>query len=225
MSNSPLDKNKPDNKPDVQFTTENIGRWASRQEDPFAKQKRQEQEKKNARAKKRQKASPIIVLIISIPLVGAAIFGLVMLIINIVNRPAPVAPPTIAGNSTQDISDYRDILQGIFDRNKGTNEEKRQEIDQAVEGTLGTSAGKEYDSSVRLAQGSFYLNNNMANEAISSVENLNPDHLNLEQKQVYYYVLYYANALNGNTKKAQEYSNILFDITYELVEGEANNEN
>ncbi len=216
MSDSPLQKKPNEKEADIQFTTDNIGRWASRQENPFAEQNRKEQAKKQERAKKRKKFSPIVIISASAIAIIAAVVGLVFLIIYIVNRPVPIAPPTIAGSTMQDISDYRDLLQNLFNQNNGTNEDKRQEINQTVDGSLSTNNGKENAAAIILAQASFYLNNGVYDEALRAASTIDPEQLPLEQQVLYYNILCSGNSVLGNEELANKYSAIMYDIVDQL---------
>lgn len=127
MSNSLPDKNaNKQGKPDIQFTTGDIGRWASQQEDPFAEQNRKRAIKKQERNRKRQKAAPIVVIITSIILVSASIFGLVILIINLTKSTLPEDIATgsegasIVNDDAQKI--YNDFLINFYNhQNSGDN--------------------------------------------------------------------------------------------------------
>lgn len=211
MSNSPQDKpaSKNPSQPDIEFTTSNIGRWASKQENPFAEQNRKTAAKKQARAEKRKKARPIAVIVISVLAVAAAIWGLVVLIISLVNRP-DAQTPVISGATTKDIAEYRDQLQNFYNRRPDASDEERlQDVKDAVDRTLNTSNGKEYATQVRLAQIGFYINNGNYQEIVDLEEQINDEDLDNIQKAEYYNAMANAYYKLGDIAKSDEYYNKL----------------
>ena len=212
MSDSPLDKKNDSEKPEIQFTTENIGRWASKQENPFAKQNRERQAKRRERDKKREKAAPFIVMFGSALVIGVALWGLVMLIVGLINRPEPEAI-AIAGGTTQDMVDYRDKLQNLFNQNvSGNSDDKLKEIQEAVDDTLSTTNGRRNENAVKIAQMLFLSSNWYYDEIEQIAETINPGELTLEQKSNYYDVLFAKAQSEGDYEKADE----LFEIVYQL---------
>lgn len=196
------------------FKTKDIGKWKSKQENPFAAQNRQAAAKEQQKARERQKIAPLWIALGSIIVTGLAIFGLAALIITL-TRPPEDTPP-INGESAQDVISYRDILQNFYNQSDGTTEEKRAQVSQLVENTLNTNDGKRYADQVKLAEAIFYSNNNLPDEAIKVAEGLDPNQFNLEQKLDYYNVLYYSYALKGNYEKAQEYTKIVYQLSGDL---------
>lgn len=232
MSNSPQNKPAANNssQPDIEFTTSNIGRWASKQENPFAEQNRKTAAKKRARAEKRQKARPIAVIAVSAVAIAAAIWGLVVLIIHLINRPVELDPetytPEIAGGTMEDVNDYREILQSFYnerkkttinnesnDSNSGnaTQEEQDklyQDIDKVVQNTLNSSSGKEHTNAVILAQITFCAANGCYQQGIDAAQQINADQLTQEQRSIYYNVLANCYLWSGDEDKAEEYFNM-----------------
>lgn len=216
MSNSPqqaksnLDKTDPK----VQFKTENIGSWASRQENPFAKQNRERQAKKQERDKKRQKVAPFFVTFASAAVIGVALWGLVMLVVGLISRPGPEVP-MIAGGSSEDIANYKDILKNFYNkRPEATTEERVQDVEGAVQETLDTRQGRENEKFVRLAQAQLYADNGLYEQVVSTVGDIDTENMTLEQLHTYYNMMYIAYSETGDIDKSQEY----FILTYEVGE-------
>lgn len=110
MSDSALPKKSNTSKPETQFTTENIGRWASKQENPFAEQNRKAAAKKQKKAETRKKATPYVVIIAAVIAVGLAIFGLVMIIIAF----QPRLPDDLALGS-EGAAEISDAAQNVYE--------------------------------------------------------------------------------------------------------------
>lgn len=227
MSDSPLDKKPDAGKTDVQFSSQNIGRWAAKQESPFAKQNRERQAKRREQNKKRQKAAPFIVILSSAAVVGLALWGLVMIIVGWVNQPR-IEAPTIAGSSEQDIIDYRDKLQNLFNQNvSGNAQDKLQAIQNAVNGTLDTTDGLENENAVKLSQMLFLANNSYYDEAAQIAETFNPDELTVEQQINYYTILRLKAQRDEDYEENDRVSIIIYNLYNELgdevgYEGEEN---
>lgn len=216
MSNSPSGKKSNNQTPDIQFTTGNIGRWASQQEDPFAEQNRKRAVKKHTRNQKRQKAAPIIVIISGVILATAAIVGLIFLIIHLSNR-RPNEVPEISGGTTQDITNYRDVLQNFYNqRPDATEDEKLQAVQDAVNGTLDTANGREYEAQVKLAQALFYFDKGMYENASKTGSEIDESKMSLEDKRLYYNIMYYCYGKMGQQKLSDEYLAKLYEVANEL---------
>lgn len=218
MSNSPqqakpnLDKTDPK----VQFKSKDIGSWASKQENPFAKQNRERQAKKQERDEKRQKVAPFFVVFASAAVIGVALWGLVMLVVGLINQPGPDVP-MIAGDTNEDISNYKDILKNFYNqRPDGTVDEKIEDVEKAVQETLDTKQGKEYEKSVRIAQAQLYADNGLYDRVISTVGDLDTEGMTLDQLHTYYNMMYIAYSETGNVEKTQEYFVLTYDIGEQL---------
>lgn len=213
MSSSPSDK-KP-NQPDIQFTTGNIGRWNSRQEDPFAKQNRERAAKTQAKNRKKRKAATIIAIIIGAILTIAAVVGLIFLIIHLAQREVAEAPE-ISGGTSEDISNYRDLLQEIYDRNPdATDEERAQAVQNAVDGTLGTQNGREHENAVKTAQIILLADNNLCREAVDLAPGISEDALDLDLKILYYNSMYACTNRLGLADLSSEYFLKLYNANEE----------
>ncbi len=219
MSSSPLNHNSTPSKeqPDVQFTTKNIGRWASRQENPFAEQNRKAAAKKQQQAVQRRKVAPIFIIIGSILAVGLAVFGLVMLIINLVNGQPQRDIPVISGSTAQDVGDYRDALQKFY--NQGTSnvqDVKVDEIDKTVQDSLDKADSQEQVDAIKLGQMIFFVNNNLYEQAWKVAQEINPDNLDLEKQRLYYSSLYFYALGIGDQTLANEYNWKNYEISLEI---------
>jgi len=213
MSSSP--SNKKPNQPDIQFTTGNIGRWNSRQEDPFAKQNRERAAKNRAKDRKKQKVASIVVIVLGAILTIAAIIGLVFLIIHLLQREV-VEAPEITGGTSEDISKYQGLLQDIYDRNPdATDEERVQAVQNAVDGTLGTQSGREHENAVKVAQIIFLASKNQCREAVDLGPGVKEDELGISQKIIYYESMFACSNRLGLTDKTAEYFTKLYDANME----------
>lgn len=217
MSDSQSDKNSnKQGQPDIQFSTGDIGRWASRQEDPFAAQNRKHAAKKQKRNARRQKAAPIIVIITGAVLSVAAVVGLVFLVIHLANRNT-VEIEEISGGTTEDIYNYRDILQGLYNQNSSTTEAGKVEaVQNAVNGTLSTSKGREYEAQVKMAQALVYFENSLYSECVEVGEQIDYSRIDDMDKVVIYNVMYYSYSKIGNTDLATEYLDKLYDVSNDI---------
>lgn len=219
---------KVDNDADLKskFKAENIGRWAAKQENPFAEQNRKAQAKKQAADKKRIKAGPIIGIVLGAICAIAAVVGLVVLVINLINqRPEQkiTYTPEIAGSSEEDIAKYQDLLQQFFNEQQNSAASGQDgylsfsqlgaNIDQVVQNTLDTSNGKANENAVLFAQLSFYSLNGFYSDVIKVASKINVDQLSDYQKVGYYNCV--ADAYNGlgDADNAQINYNKMLEIT------------
>lgn len=212
MSNSPLPKNS-NNKPEVQFTAENIGRWASKQENPFAEQNRKAAAKRRRDNEERKKATPIVAIILGTAAVIAAVGGLVVLIVFLINSQPKPEVVEIAGSSEQDIADYRDILSSFYNQDPYATETDRiQNIQNIVNGTLDSESGKNNSDAVLCAQMSLYLNNGLYQQVIDIGSRINVDNLGNSLKANVYEALGNAYYMLGDQETANTYYQMLATV-------------
>ncbi len=221
MSNSSLklpsgqkDEKPPAQKPDVQFTTSNIGRWKSSQENPFAEQNRKEQAKKQAKAKRnaewRKKLSPVFIIICAILAIGLAIFGLVVVITSVTGifGGEDYSTPEISGSSEEAIADYRDVLNKFYNRYpNASEEEKYQEIDRVVNETLKNESNGENSNAVRIALIGFCMSSGCYQQAIDASKDVDVSKIPVDQLPKYYNMVANCYYWLGDTDKANEYYN------------------
>ncbi len=127
--------------------------------------------------------------------------------------------PEITIGADGDVYDYRDALFNLYEQkiNEGeSGEDAMKAVNDAVNKELDTDRGREYRNQTLLAQMNVYQNASDYAKAISMASKINPDELTIEQKVVYYNILYYSNAKLGNTEDANKYSIIVYDLTDEL---------
>lgn len=227
-TNEPKVSSPVDNDADLKskFKAENIGRWAAKQENPFAEQNRKAQAKKQAIDKKRLKAGPIIGIVLGVICAIAAVVGLVVLVINLVTRQPEqkiTYAPTIDGSSEEDVTKYQDLLQQFFNEQQNSVPSNQDDylssnqlsanINQVVQNTLNTSSGKANENAVLFAQLSFYSLNGFYNGVIEVAPKINVDQLSDYQKVGYYNCL--ADAYNGlgNSDEAQVNYDKMLEIT------------
>ena len=209
----PSPQDQPPRQPDIEFTTGNIGRWASQQENAFAEQNRQAALEKQERKQKFRKVAPYIFVGSGVIVVALIIWGIIALVGH-VKETTPENIVAIAGGSSQDIADYQDILQEFYNQHNGTREEKRKGIEHLVQGTINnTPNGQTYADQIRLAQITMYVRNGLYDAALELSNNVDPDSFDLENLATYYSMLYSCYAVLGNTEKAEEYSALSYEAS------------
>ena len=218
MSDSPLPK-KSNDKPEVQFTADKIGHWASKQENPFAEQNRKAAAKKQREHEQAKKATPIVAIILGVAATIAAVGGLVVLIVFLINLwPKPEEAPIISGDSAADISDYRDILQDFY------NNDGIDKVDSIINNALDTNEGKEYTNQLLLSQALFYYDNSMCERVLSIGKQIDEGRLTNQNKQMFYNIMYDCYARTGNKDLSDQYFDKLYDLS-DAMAGEEVTEN
>lgn len=108
----------------VQFKSDNIGRWASKQENPFAEQNRKSQAKKQKQAEQRKKSAPFVVAVVGVLAVAAGVCGLVFLVISLINsRPTLPDDLTLGSAGAEEIQDqaqaiYKEQIEKFYNQNQ-----------------------------------------------------------------------------------------------------------
>lgn len=194
----------------VAFKSDYIGQWAAKQEDPFAEQNRKAAEKKAAQEAARKKALPYIKIGSIVAGCVAVLAVIITVIVVIVNQPKPEIP-TIAGGSSEDVSDYTGILQNAYDQDKNLDD-----IDKIVEDTLNTDSGREYEAQVRLAEMVFYFDNDLYQQLVDTGRKIDPMSLQPDQRLRYYNYMRYGYSVLNDNDKANEYMDLVFELSNEL---------
>lgn len=197
--------------PTTQFKAENIGSWAAQQEDYFAEQNRKAEEKRKKSEQTRKKVLPVVFIVGGIIAAGLIIWGIVALIMALTTKPE-VDAPTISGGTSEDVNSYRDILQDFFNKG-GTN--GVQAVEDAVNDTLNTESGREFENQVKLAEIIVLQNNGFYDEAIEKSKNIDMEKLDLDQKISFYGVLYYCSTMLGDNKAANDYFMKQYELSME----------
>ncbi len=219
--------------PTTQFTTENIGHWKSRQENPFEEQNRKLRAKKQAGDDRLRKSTPYIFAGgIGILVVGLVVC-LAMLIMNIIKESAKVTDrdgewqtPVISDMSNDSIVKYRDSLDKFFNRNpEASDEEKLETITKVVDETLDTKDGEEYANQVRYAQMNFYATSGYYQQAINVSSAIIPEALTQDQQIGYYNLLGISYEKIGNQEKADANYEKMFDISNQVNGGAQGGDN
>lgn len=244
MSNSPQNKPTGTDAPNskVQFTTKNIGSWKRKQENPFAEQNRKNQAKKQERNKKREKATPYVVVISAITVISLAIWGLVVIIVALSNPKDGIIVPTITGSSEEDIVSYRDQLQQFYNQKKDeqlgedevlyspdlgmemtfeidpqVKQELLNDVEQTVQNTLNTPNGRKNANAVLCAQAYLYYNNGYYQEVVDVLQQIDLEQLSNNVKINIYEVAANSYYLLGDEESANEYYDLLFSTQAEDV--------
>ncbi len=231
MSNSPQSKSPNSGKADakVEFKTSNIGKWASKQENPFAKQNRERQAKKQARNKKRQKAAPYVVAVCGIVAVGLGIWGLVVLIGALTYSPIN-EDLSLGGNGAVEIQKG---AQEVFDKhlqaganpgNSGNNgssgssdgdsnnatTESEQKANEAVqeyfEGWQNSTSDEAKKAQLQLVEMEFYYNNGQFGTVLNMFDKVNKDALSESEQGQFYGMLMNAAFSTDQIELGQYYS-------------------
>lgn len=210
MSNSPLPK-KSDNKPEVQFTADNIGRWASRQENPFAEQNRKAAAKKQRDNEERKKATPIVAIILGVAAVIAAVGGLVALIVFLINSQPDESLPEISGSTLESSTEYYDVLQNFFNQHHDL-----QVVEDALDAKIDAASDEQIANMTKLAGMVFYLKNNSASNAQQLGEQIDPETLELTARSRYYYLMMTAYHELGDADKSQTYRELNYATNLEI---------
>lgn len=138
-SNSDTKKTDASSSSEPQFTTDKIGQWASRQENPFAEQNRRRQAKKQAGDDRLRKAAPYIFGGGMLALICGLIVCIIMLVVDL-NAVMPLPEDVSMGSEgAQQVQDRAQEIMNKYLKNKNnssnsnTNEQPTQkEIDKAV---------------------------------------------------------------------------------------------
>lgn len=218
MSDSLNNKTTGEDKPktEAEFKSADIGRWASQQENPFAAQNRETLAKKQERDAKRKKTAPFVIIIASIAAVAVGVVGLVVLI-NILTRPESVElPAEISGNTIEDMTNYQDALQNIFNNFDGTDQEKAQEIDQIINEVLETGSSEQYKNEIKLSQAFLYFNNGLCSDVVVAGKQIDAMGLDKHNRLLYYNLMYYCYEQIGEGELSLDYENKLFDLSNEM---------
>ena len=194
----------------VAFKSDYIGQWAAKQDDPFAEQNRKAAEKKAAQDAARKKAMPFVKIGAIAAAAIAVITVIVIIVVNIINQPKPEVP-TIAGGSSEDITDYAGILQDNYNQNQNLDE-----INKIVEDTLNTDNGREYEAQVRFAEMIFYFENDLYRQLVNTGAEIDPNSLQPDQRLRYYNYMRYGYSVLNDVDKANEYMDLVYELSNEL---------
>lgn len=219
MSSSPESNNNRQPSDGVSFHSGNIGKWAAKQENPFAEQNRKAAEKKAAKdAKKssrRKKTKPIL-KVVSIVLAILVALGLIAwLIVFLVTRPPKPEAPTIDGTS-ESISNYRDTLQEIYDKDDSNN---LQNVVESIDATLDLEQNQPYRNQIILSEILFYMSNGMYGQIIERAGEVDPDSLDTKQQIQFYNAVYYAYSLLDDEENADKYQKLSYEAAVKLNGG------
>lgn len=211
---------KPNGGSTVEFKTENIGRWASKQENPFAEQNRKTDAKKKKRQAKVRKSFPVVMSMLTGSLAILLVFCIVMLAMTIANAPKTIKLPEIDGDTAQSIIDYREMLQQMFDQentdDSGDEVVSVDDINNAINASIRGERDREKQNAVRLAQLSFYVNNDLFSEAVELGGSLDPDSMTLEQRSLFYNAMAYSLHAVGNEEESVRYYGLASAIVGEI---------
>lgn len=210
------------------FTTGNIGRWASRQENPFAEQNRKADAEKQKRDRQRRKIAPYLYIGGGIIVLALIIWGIVALISHRGENTPVEGPIEIAGSSEQDIADYQQILQNFLSQQQGTTQEKEEGVNKLVQNTLNTANGQDNANAVKLAQLGAFVASGMYDAGLVASKEIDPESLDIKQLATYYNLVYLCYLSLGNQEKAAEYLSLMYEASYKAeeqrIEQEKNNE-
>lgn len=213
-SHAPTQNNQ--NNSAVAFKSDYIGQWAAKQEDPFAEQNRKAAEKKAAKEAARKKAMPYIKIGSIVAGCVAILAVIITVIVVIINQPKPEVP-TIAGGTMEDITDYKDKLQEIYDKDNNMSD-----VEDAIEDAMDTDNGREYANQLKLSQMMFYINQNIYDEAINIGETVEVEQLELLQQANFYALMAISCASIGDNAAADKYNSLAYEVNIKLYNAEQN---
>ena len=220
------------------YKTANIGQWKSKQEDLFAKQNKERSEKKAKKKATFKKALPFMIVFGVLLVVGLGTWGVISLI-NYLNRPTleetASDPSIIAGNSSEDIKNYQDYLQKVYNdalasamteegTDVATDEAKakaNEALSEAVANTAATEAGEKYRDAMRLSEMLVYYDTWQCDHILRLEDQINPDNLNLQGQYRYNLALQNCYQVRGDTKRADELWRKVTELYGQVYEGES----
>lgn len=216
----------------VQFKSDNIGRWVSKQENPFAEQNRKTQAKKQKQAEQRKKSAPFVVAVVGVLAVAAGVCGLVFLVISLIND-RPTLPDDLALGSAG-ATEIQDEAQSIYDdslaNSSGQNDEER--MKDALEAaknffnskkSLATDEATKNDLDVLEMQ--LYSDNDQLQAVIDMGESLDFDAMGEEQRGQCYSMLLNAAYNAGDVELGQYYLEKILEYNDSMTEIEGVDEN
>lgn len=192
----------------VQFSTQNIGAWKSKQENYFDKQNQKAAEKKAKQEETKKKLKPYFKW--GLIGLGAAAVITAVIIVLVITMKTPEGVPAISGNTLEDSNEYRNKLQAIYDESEDYNK-----VDEAVNALLNTNDGRRYEAQIKMSQALLYFQNGEYQNAGEIAQTVNPNDLILEQQMQYYTILGRYSRENGDKEKENEYNSALYDLIYE----------
>ena len=201
------------NQQDVKFQTSSIGKWQAKQDGFFAQQNRERQEKKTKQEASWRKARKFLFIGGGCLLGVAAIVVTVLLIIHFKDDESAIS---IGNGTSEDIQNFTDELESVYMSDGGTISD----VNEAVNKTLNTSAGKRHKNEVLFAQLLFFSDQYYYGGMIEVGEQINPDELTPQQQVDYYNAMSYAYLDNGDTDKGDECRHKAYDMMIELGIGE-----
>lgn len=202
--------------PNVAFKSDYIGQWAAKQDDPFAEQNRKAAEKKAAQEATRKKALPYIKIASIVAGCLAVLAVIITIIVVIINQPKPEVP-TIAGGTIEDISDYKNKLDEIYEQDKDMSA-----VEDAIDDAMNTDNGRKYANQLKLSQMMFYIGQSIYDEAINIGETVEVEQLELLQQANYYALMAMSCASIGDYSGADEYNSRAYEVNLQLFEAEQN---
>lgn len=202
----------------MQYLSKDIGAWQARQESPFAEQNRRTAAEQAAKQQAKlhfkeqfEKYLPTANYVI----VGISTF-LVLLFSTLWLVGVFIPTPEIAGDSTDDINNYVNALQEIYE----DFNENPKIVKKAVGNTLRTENGKKYHDATRLGQALFGQSNALYRDAVDAAKDVvAADKLTLYERLRLYNVFYYSGYYAGDKELSDIYDPVVSELIYELTDG------
>lgn len=225
MSDSPLSK-KSNDKPEVQFTADKIGHWASKQENPFAEQNRKAAAKKQREHEQAKKATPIVAIILGIAAVIAAVGGLAVLVFTLINSDPLPDDITIGSEGAGMVLDQsQKIFTERFDKiqntdNKTTEDATQEAIDAAkkfYDRKFNQATSQDQKNDLVLLEMELFNNNAQPQQVIDSAQKANSDTMTDMQKGMYWGMLVNAYFNINDTESANKYLGLLNSLESENI--------
>lgn len=206
-------------KPRIAFKSEDIGRWASKQEGLFAEQNRKAAEKKAAQEATRKKVMPYI-KIGSIAAACIAVVAIITVIIVNVTKPTPIVELTpeesatiqeeaqkIFTKHTQNIN--LEDTENLTDKEKEDVQKALDEVEKYYEQQAARIENDNALIQLAMEEMMFYLWNNQPEAALKAAERVDPSAMGMEERISYYSLMGNIYDGFGDEAKAQYYYDLM----------------
>lgn len=220
------------------YKTANIGQWKSKQEDYFAKQNQERNEKKTKRKATFKKILPFAIAFGVLAVVGLGTWGIISLI-NYINRPTleetASDPSIISGSSSEAVKSYQAYLQQVYNdalasamAEEGTDvasdeakKKANEALSNAIANSANTEAGEKYRDAMLFSEMMVYYNTGQWDNILRLEKQIDSDNLNLESRYRYYLALQNCYQMRGDTERANSLWRIVTELYGQVYTGES----
>ena len=201
----------------VQFKSKDIGVETAKPQDIFAKQRKEAEKQKQAEKKTRK----ILIIVFSI-LGGLIVIGLLIwLIVWLVqinttpaeDDPVVVDPTILTPGSTEELSNLSNAAQSAFEDAANNGGDAEAAADAIFESATQNDADAAYANQILLSKIMFYGVNGDYASVREIFDEVDPDQLPLDQQIIYYNVGSNAYQEGGDYARAEEYINLVYELS------------